>query len=675
MPPANRLLTTLLVASGINVVQAADALDFQSASSGSEAAYFEAMPVVLTPSRLPQWLPDAPAAVTVIDRAEIRASGVRDLARLFRSVPGMQVGQERSSSYWVTYHGLGNDYPAEMQVLIDGRSVYSPGAFGGVDWLALPLDIDDIERIEIVRGTNSAAYGSNALLGVVNIITRESGEQSADRLRIRAGSAGVADLAGSRYRATESGGWALSASHEQDCGFSGLNDDRRVDKASLRVDHRLSETQEFTLRLAASLSLRGAGYPDSLLDNNAERDWRQDAAAIDGKWRAQTSDAGEWQLQFYRNYERIRDAWSATAPGGYGVPLDRNRRALRDDVELQQRSSPTTSLGVVWGIGLRHDAVYSPFLYAMQADQAQTMRRAFANGDWHFAPRWSLNLGALAERYSHEDTRWSPRAHLNLQLGPHDTLRVGAARAWRQRNLFELYGHIRVIDPTNGQLLVEPFVPNPDLRSTRVDSGEVSYLGRFPSWNGQLDIRLFNERISDFVVREVVPAPGLLLPSSRYVNLSEAITLRGIEYELRSRPAVFRDATELRFTHTMIDRRTTSDAQTRRTAPYTAALTWQQTWTDQWSSRLTAYRMGPLAGGDGFVPGFDYEAPAYTAADVNLVYWTAWDKHRLQWMLSALNIGPRHQEIPDRSEQALHPDSPVNPVDRMVYLTLSLDLF
>lgn len=673
MPPDYWLLASMLMTSGINVAQA---FSFESppTSSAPEAAYFEAMPVVLTPSRLPQALSDAPAAVTVIDRADIRAAGTRDLARLFRGVPGMQVGQERSSSYWVTYHGLGNDYPAKMQVLIDGRSVYSPGAFGGVDWLALPLDIDDIERIEIVRGTNSAAYGSNALLGVVNIITRECADLSVDRLRVRGGSAGIADLAGSRYRTTGAGGWAVSASHEQDDGFTGLNDRRRIGKAMLRADHRLSETQEFTLRLAASSSRRGAGYPGSMLGNNEERDWQQDAAAFDGKWRAQTGDAGEWQVQFYRNYERIRDEWSATAPGGYGVPLDRNRRARRDDLEIQQRSAPIAQLGVVWGVGARHDSVASPFLYATQPDQEQTMRRAFANADWHFAPQWSLNVGTLAERYSGEHPRWSPRVHLNYQLGPHDTLRGGVARAWRERNLFELYGDIRAVDPTNGQLLVRPFVPNPALRPTRVESSEISYLGRFPSWNGQLDVRLFNERISDFVVREVVPAPGLLLPSSRYVNLSEPLTLRGVEYEVRSRPASFRGLTELRFTHTMIDRRTTSDAQTRRTAPYTASLTWQQTWTGQWSSRLTVYRMGPLAGGDGFVPGFDYESPAYAAADANVAYRVSWDRHRLQWMLSALNLGKRHQEIPDRSAQSLRPDSPVNPVDRMLYLTLSLEL-
>src|SRR5690606_4487862 len=133
------------------------------------AFFFETLPVVLTVSRLPQPLQDTPGAVTVIDADQIAATGYRDLARLLRLVPGMQVGQERGNDQWVTYHGLGSDYPNQMQVLIDGRAVYSPYYFGGADWGALPIAIEDIERIEVVRGSDSAAYGSNAFLGVVNI--------------------------------------------------------------------------------------------------------------------------------------------------------------------------------------------------------------------------------------------------------------------------------------------------------------------------------------------------------------------------------------------------------------------------------------------------------------------------------------------------------------------------
>ncbi|MDP1705515.1 MAG: TonB-dependent receptor plug domain-containing protein, partial [Sulfurimicrobium sp.] len=122
------LTLSLLLATTITA-QAAELPVFAS----NEQAYLTTLPIVLTPSRLPQPLNEAPAAMTVIDRDVIRASGYRDIPRLLRLVPGMQVGQERGGTHWVTYHGLGNDFPSWMQVLVDGRSVYSPGNFDGVD--------------------------------------------------------------------------------------------------------------------------------------------------------------------------------------------------------------------------------------------------------------------------------------------------------------------------------------------------------------------------------------------------------------------------------------------------------------------------------------------------------------------------------------------------------------
>lgn len=103
---------------------------FAASVSAGEEVWFEDLPTVRTASRLPQPLNEAPGAVTVIEGELIRATGYRDLARIFRLVPGMQIGQERGNSYWVTYHGLGANFPSELQVLVDGRSVYSMANFG-----------------------------------------------------------------------------------------------------------------------------------------------------------------------------------------------------------------------------------------------------------------------------------------------------------------------------------------------------------------------------------------------------------------------------------------------------------------------------------------------------------------------------------------------------------------
>jgi iron complex outermembrane receptor protein len=129
----------------------------------------------LSASRLSQPINEAPAAVTVIDKQMIKDSGAWDLSEIFRLVPGMYVAYHAdpyfSADSTVAYHGMVTTTTSDrMQVLIDGRSVYS-GLFGGVNWSDLPIVLADIERIEVIRGPDSASYGANSYLGVINIIT------------------------------------------------------------------------------------------------------------------------------------------------------------------------------------------------------------------------------------------------------------------------------------------------------------------------------------------------------------------------------------------------------------------------------------------------------------------------------------------------------------------------
>ena len=134
----------------------------QSADSSAED-FFEDTPLVLTASRMSKPLLESPASVSIIDRQMIENSGVREIADLFRLVPGFVVGYHSGHAPAVTYHGLGQEFARHLQVLVDGRSVFIP-SFGGVPWSNLPLLIEDIERIEVIRGPNAVTYGANAFL-------------------------------------------------------------------------------------------------------------------------------------------------------------------------------------------------------------------------------------------------------------------------------------------------------------------------------------------------------------------------------------------------------------------------------------------------------------------------------------------------------------------------------
>ena len=116
---------------------------------------------------------DTPAAIYVVTREEIHSSGARNVPDALRLVPGMDVAQINASMFDVGIRGFDERFSNKMLVMIDGRSLYSP-IFGGVYWDSIDLVMDDIDRIEVIRGPGGSLWGTNAVNGTVNIITRSS---------------------------------------------------------------------------------------------------------------------------------------------------------------------------------------------------------------------------------------------------------------------------------------------------------------------------------------------------------------------------------------------------------------------------------------------------------------------------------------------------------------------
>jgi iron complex outermembrane receptor protein len=641
-------------------------------ADGAEAPFFEELPTVLSASRLPQVLNEAPGAVTILDRELIRATGYRDVARLLRLVPGMQIGQERGHSQWVTYHGLSGDNPAEIQVLIDGRAV---SFFAGVDWSALPLTVEEIERIEVVRGTNSNAYGANAFLGVVNIITRHSHQDRGISAQTNIGTHGIADLQASWSGGSDGLGVRISAAQSRDNGFSGLRDSHQTQILSLRSDYRLNAQDELTLRAGYNRIERDMGYPDSLFGNNAERATSNETSTIHLTWRRILEENEEWLVSLYQTHQVGYERWVASAPAYPAVPLNRNHIGDRTNAEIQHRFALNPQARLVWGLEARRDANDAPFFFAAGKPPVDFLYRAFSNLDWHLSPSWQLNLGGLLEKNSSLAAQFIPRAFVNWQASPSDTFRAGYARARQPRDVFYNSGDIRVYDPKSGALIAWPYINNPHMRTPQVDTVEVGYLGRFRTLDATLDVRIFNERITDFVVRQTIPSPvgplALPLPISQYVNLSQPVTLRGIEYQLRAKPW---QGGEVLFSHTLIDRHIDDPQIAKRTSPYSGSLTWLQAYGQGWTSTASLLRMGPLAGGYGYVPNYDYVSRPYTTLDLRVARSFHFEGHKMEAAINGINLGARHQEITDRSEQALHPGQPVNRTSSMVWLSLAIEI-
>ncbi|MDD1152522.1 TonB-dependent receptor [Pseudomonas sp. TNT2022 ID357] len=215
-----------------------------------------ALPEVLTATRLKQSPAAVPGSMTVLDNELIKASGARDISELLRLVPGMMVGAISGNQATVNYHGTNASEARRMQVLIDGRSVYRAG-LATVDWSDIPVAMEDIERIEVFRGPNTVSYGANALMAVVNIITRSPANSHGTRFKVTRGQRGINDWYTSQGTGWESGDLRLSLSGQEDDGFdsrldgSDYRDSRRLNRVSLSVSQMLNEQQSIDWQLNA----------------------------------------------------------------------------------------------------------------------------------------------------------------------------------------------------------------------------------------------------------------------------------------------------------------------------------------------------------------------------------------------------------------------------------------
>lgn len=471
----------------------------------SEQDFLQDFPVVLSASRLSQPLSETPNAVTVIDRAMIKASGFRTIADLFKMVPGMYVDYKDGYTPFVSYRGGMDDYTRRMQVLVDGRSVYLPPS-NTVDWEDLPLHIDDIERIEVVRGPAATSYGSNSILGVINITTRDASALngasiSATKGNIGGGS-GASDAVIHYGRSGEKLDYRLTFGARSDNGFNfpanspnyynGYNDDSHTYMANLRSNYHPNGSDSFDLQLGFSDGVRATGDPRNT--NTPPHDIYSRSSYQQLKWLRTLDQNSDIQLHYYHIYRNSIDQryTAIIAPAVSSFWLTDNVSAQRQELELQHTIQLIQANRLVWGMAMRYESADAPTL--LKAPQSLRQYRLFANDEWRISPKLLLNAGAMLEDngMGHKDV--SPRMALNYHVTPEHTFRVGVSVAHRNPAMVEESSNNRYITSFLKQFLLS----SGGLRPERTLSREIGYLGNFH--NGlSIDVRAYNDQMSDVI--------------------------------------------------------------------------------------------------------------------------------------------------------------------------------
>ena len=476
----------LLSAGLLSCVMLANAED----NPASEQPFLQDFPVVLSASRLSQPLSEAPNAMTVIDRNMIKTSGFRNISDLFRLVPGMYVGDLNGHTPVVGYHGSTEEFSRRMQVLIDGRSVYLP-PFSTVDWEDIPLNMDDIERIEVVRGPAAASYGANSLQGVINIITRDAGSVNGADVKLIKGSEGVADVAAHLGKVGEKLDYRFTFAHREDKGYgsSVLNDGKFTNQANLRANYHPLGSNSFDIQLGFSDSTRGLGIAGKTED--LFRNAKVSSAFQQLTWQHAQENGDEVKINYFHINRNYADENFASLNAGAFVAAQ--TVADRHDLELQQTAQLGKNNRMVWGVGLRSDYADSRETLVVPYTFSQT--RVFAHDEWRFSASGLLNAGAMIEDDGMGHTNTSPRVALNYHVTPQHTLRAGTSIAYRTPAIYEEKANIH--GTFAGQ--AGSFVSRGGLRPEKILSREIGYLGEFNTAGITLDVRAYNDQVSDII--------------------------------------------------------------------------------------------------------------------------------------------------------------------------------
>jgi iron complex outermembrane recepter protein len=509
----------------------------QAAPPTTESAYFAEIPVALTASRLSQPASDAPSAITVIDRELIRASGAREIADVMRFVPGMYVtniAYVRGLQAIVSYHGLANELTNRMQVLVDGRAVYNP-TLGDVSWSNLPVAIEDIERIEVVRGPSAASHGANAFLGVINIITRHAGQDPGPYASLKLGTNAI-DERLVRYGGTTGNlDYRLTTAYREDDTYAAVADHRRIHLFTLRADYRLGTRDTLSLQAGYNGGDRETQAPTvsqpDVIDFPREIGIRNHFQQL--QWTRILESGNELALQLYHNYLEVKDViLSRPIPqrGNRQFVIDDGMRAHRYDAELQHTVASTPALRWVWGASWRYDWAAAPS--HLRAPVGNHSQRLFGHAEWRAAPRWLLNAGAMLERTDFTGTELSPRLAVNFRLAPRHTLRAGVSRALRNPSLLEEKGDRRF---QLGPALVQRFLASGGLRPETIVSRELGYVTESRGGRFAFDLRVFRDRLDGLIGTVRVPFPPSFDGLTRDFRNLDHVRQEGFETQLRAR--------------------------------------------------------------------------------------------------------------------------------------------
>jgi len=384
-----------------------------------------------------QKLSDVAAAIYVLTGEEIRRSGVRTIPAALRLVPGLEVARYNNSTWAVSARGFNSTTANKLLVLIDGRSVYTP-LFGGVFWDVENVPLEDVDRIEVIRGPGTTLWGSNAVNGVVNIIRKKAADTQGSLAVVGAGNQ-ERDFGNVRYggKAGDNVAYRLYANYS-DRGEGRLvsgsepNDDNHLGQEGFRADWTpdksdlittqgdLYQGREGDIRTIFNFS------PPASPVQQVQTDMK--GGNVLSRWTHEISESSNYQLQVY--YDRT----ARTIERYFAEQRDIYDADFQNEIRIGKRNR------FVWGGGVRttEDDVANTFSVSWNpSNYTYNTYNSFVQDEIQVWPDFRVMVGSKVEKDSYTPAEFEPNARFSWLPDTHDTIWGAVSRAVRKPTRFD----------------------------------------------------------------------------------------------------------------------------------------------------------------------------------------------------------------------------------------------
>jgi len=430
---------------------------------------------VVTGMRSQKDLKDMPYSVSVITAEDIRQSGARSVPDALRLVPGIDIAELGYGYYSVSPRGFYNSYGSQNLVLVDGRQLYD-AFFGGTNWGSWPFMLEDIQRLEVIRGPAGVTWGANAPNGLLNIVTKAPKAQQGTTFAARGGHRspnkeylghGFTD---GKLRMRVSGEYEGSSGFEKGGSiFRKLDDDYKTGRFGLYGIYEKSKIDTITFSGGSDVA-DGIFNPGLALGFNTQNS-KTRANYIMGRWDHKIAEDNSYQVTGYVND-------FAKTIGTRSMDVQYQQLAL----QLSHNFKPSENHKVTWGIDSRSDLIDTSNSEPLPIEQSfipTGIIGLYAQDDWNFAPKWTLGLGSRIDYEFYGGFEPSARASLSYAPDKNSLIYTAVSRAFQMPTVPFRFADVQILDG----LLKN--TGNCDMRATSVIAYELGYRRTF--FDGRLE--------------------------------------------------------------------------------------------------------------------------------------------------------------------------------------------